>query len=64
MKLEARGAVPFLARSAADELASRPTVGRVAGAPGIAVRHFPGAVRSDAKRAGGSLPRPLEARYA
>ena len=60
------GDVPFLARSAADdELASESTVGSVAAAPGSAVvRDCPNGVQPDAKGAGGSLPRPLEARYA
>ena len=66
MKVEAPDDVPFLARSAAeDELASRSTVGSVAAAPGSAVvRDCRNSVRPDAKGAGGSLPRPLEARYA
>ena len=66
MKVEAPGDVPFLARSGAeDELASRSNVGSVAAAPGSAVvRDCPGAARPDAKRAGGAIPRPLEARFA
>ena len=66
MKVDAPGDVLFLARSGAeDELAPRSTVASVAAAPGSAVvRDCPGVVRPDAKRAGGSLPRPLEARYA